>query len=87
MSKSEKESLLDNNGSINEGDGSVQAIDAGLYAGVPANGFLKWNGDSVFGSRGRVYRFAALLLICLLTFGSYFSYDIPGSISTSIQVR
>lgn len=58
------------------------------YAAAPQSAFAKWNGDtSVFGTQGRVYRFSALLLICMLTFGSYFSYDIPGSISTSLEVR
>jgi MFS family permease len=50
-----------------------------------SSSFVRWNGDSLFGAQGRVYRFSALLLICLLTFGSYFSYDIPASISTSLE--
>jgi hypothetical protein len=41
--------------------------------------FQRWNGDTVFGINGRVVRFLVLALICILTFGSYFVYDIPGN--------
>lgn len=38
--------------------------------------FVRWNGGGFFSARGRLFRFAALICICLLTFGSYFCYDI-----------
>lgn len=47
--------------------------------------FQRWNGDTAFGINGRVVRFLVLALICILTFGSYFVYDIPGSIQGSIE--
>ncbi len=82
MSSDKSPLLADEHAAAAAGDGVPDA-----YAAVPQSRFIKWNGDRVFGTQGRVYRFSALLLICMLTFGSYFSYDIPGSISTSLEVR
>jgi nitrate/nitrite transporter NarK len=52
---------------------------------VPRGKFEIWNEDRLFGANGRVLRYIALFFICVLTFGSYYVYDTPGAIQTSLE--